>query len=97
MAPGASLVLALLALPFLYVSQLGLDPDPPYCALANVDDLRALGTGILAAALGALALGALALVLSRRRRSVVALVAGQLTLLSTAVLLALNLSGGYSC
>jgi hypothetical protein len=97
LAPGASLVLSLLALPFLYLSLLGLDSDPPTCALGWVDELYALGVGILAAAVGVLALGAWAAVRIRYRRSVAAHVAGQVVLLATAGFLALSLGGGYSC
>jgi hypothetical protein len=97
LAPGASLVLSLLALPFIYVSTLGLDPDPSHCALGWVGELHALGAGILAAALGVLALGVWAVARNRARRSVAGQVAGQLVLVASAGLMALSLGGGYSC
>ena len=82
LAPGASLILSLLALPFLYLSKLGLDPDPPRCALGFVDELHVAGAWILGSALGVLALRAWAVVRMRARRSVAVQVGAQLSLLS---------------
>ena len=96
LAPGASLILPLLALPLVYLSTLGLDPDPPHCALGWNDELHTLGAGILAAALGVLVLGAWAVARHCARRSVANQVA-QLVLLAAAAFLSLSLGGGYSC